>query len=487
MTRQFERSVIPQSALNLDDIELTEAIDRVLQFPAVASKQFLITIGDRSITGMVATQPMIGPWQVPVADAAVTLAGYQTYAGEAFAMGERSPLALIDPKAAARIAVAESLTNIVSADIESLSRVVLSANWMAAAGSNTEEQALFDAVSAVGEEFCPALGIAIPVGKDSLSMQTRWQEGDASKAVVSPLTLIVSSFAPVEDARLTATPELQVCDDSVLVLLHLGSERLGGSALAQVYSQLGDQSPDVEDPQALKTMLNLLIDWKRQGKILAMHDRSDGGLLTTMLEMSFAARTGINIELAEEACLLPALFNEEIGVVLQIAAADLSKLMAIPSVKATVVGSVRTDDQVFIRQANEVLFTASRGKLQQQWALTSYTMQRRRDSAACADEEFASIVITRDENPGLSARLTFDPSQAPAVICAGSPTVAILREQGVNRRSKWPQPLLRRASTAWICICRICPLAPDTFPSFRPSRHVAVFPTATFLAPGRLG
>ena len=248
MTRQFERALIPQSALNLDDIELTQAIDRVLQFPAVASKQFLITIGDRSITGMVATQPMIGPWQVPVADAAVTLAGYRTYAGEAFAMGERSPLALIDPKAAARIAVAESLTNIVSADIESLSRVVLSANWMAAAGSNAEEQALFDAVSAVGEEFCPALGIAIPVGKDSLSMQTRWQEGDTSKAVVSPLTLIVSSFAPVQDARLTATPELQVCDDSVLVLLHLGSERLGGSALAQVYSQLGDQSPDVGRP-----------------------------------------------------------------------------------------------------------------------------------------------------------------------------------------------------------------------------------------------
>ena len=235
-------------------------------------------------------------------------------------------------------------------------------------------------------------------------------------------------------------------------------------------------------------MLNFLIDWKRQGKILAMHDRSDGGLLTTMLEMSFAARTGINIELAEEACLLPALFNEEIGVVLQIAAADLANLMAIPSVKATVVGSVRTDDQVFIRQADEVLFTASRGKLQLQWALTSYTMQRRRDSAACADEEFASLVITRDENPGLSARLTFDPSQAPAVISAGTPTVAILREQGVDGRPKMAQPsLLRPASTAWICICRICPLAPDTFPSFRPSRHVAVFPTATCLAPGEVG
>ena len=219
---------------------------------------------------MVATQPMIGPWQVPVADAAVTLSGYRTYAGEAFAMGERSPLALINPKAAARMAVAESLTNIVSADIESLRRVVLSANWMAAAGSNAEEQALFDAVTAVGEEFCPALGIAIPVGKDSLSMQTRWQEGNDAKAVVSPVTLVVSSFAPVSDTRLTVTPELQDRGDSLLVLLDLGSDsghqRLGGSALAQVYRQLGDQAPDVEDPAHLKALLDLVLSWKRQGK-----------------------------------------------------------------------------------------------------------------------------------------------------------------------------------------------------------------------------
>ena len=432
MTRQFEREHKSLPALDLDDVVLAEAIDRVLQFPAVASKQFLITIGDRSITGMVATQPMIGPWQVPVADAAVTLAGYQTYAGEAFAMGERSPLALIDPKAAARMAVAESLTNIVSADIESLSRVVLSANWMAAAGSNAEEQALFDAVSAVGEEFCPALGIAIPVGKDSLSMQTRWQEGETAKAVVSPLTLIVSSFAPVSDARLTVTPQLQAVDASVLVLLHLGAQRLGGSSLAQVYSQLGDQAPDVEDPQALKALLNLLIDWKRQGKLLAMHDRSDGGLIATLLEMAFAGRMGINIEIADEVAVLPALFNEEIGVVVQIAAADLAEISALTSVHATVVGSIRADEHVVIQQAGERLFSASRGALQQQWARTSYTMQRRRDSAACADEEFASLSSSRAENPGLSARLTFDPAQAPGVIGAASPTIAILREQGVN-------------------------------------------------------
>jgi phosphoribosylformylglycinamidine synthase len=291
MTRQFSRQAIALPGLDLNQVTLEEAISRVLQFPAVASKQFLITIGDRSITGMVATQPMIGPWQVPVADAAVTLSGYRTYAGEAFAMGERSPLALIDPKAAARMAVAESLTNILSADIESLGRVVLSANWMAAAGDNAEEQALYDAVTAVGQEFCPALGIAIPVGKDSLSMQTRWQDGGDAKAVVSPVTLICSSFAPVTDTRLTVTPEVQNNDDTVLVLLDLGGQRLGGSALAQVYSQLGNEAPDVSDPAAFKNLLNLILDWKRQGKILAMHDRSDGGLLATLLEMAFAGRT----------------------------------------------------------------------------------------------------------------------------------------------------------------------------------------------------
>ncbi|HCG70085.1 MAG TPA: phosphoribosylformylglycinamidine synthase, partial [Gammaproteobacteria bacterium] len=433
MTRQFQRQQIQLSPLLLEEVELGDAINRVLQLPAVASKQFLITIGDRSITGLVATQPMIGPWQVPVADAAVTLAGYRTFTGEAFAMGERSPIALIDPKAAARMTVAESLTNIVSADIESLQRVVLSANWMAAAGSNAEEQALFDAVSVVGEEFCPALGIAIPVGKDSLSMQTRWQDGEQTKAVVSPLTLVVSSFAPVLDARLTVTPQLQDHEDSVLVLLHLDDEqRLGGSALAQVYSQLGDQAPDVEDPETLKALLNLLIDWKRQGKILAMHDRSDGGLLATLLEMAFAARMGLNIDLPAETQVLSVLFNEEIGMVVQVAAALLPELLAIDQIHATVVGSVRCDEQVIIQQDGQEIFAASRAELQQQWARTSYTLQRRRDSSACADEEFAAIALSREENPGLSARLTFDPAEVPGVIGRATPTVAILREQGVN-------------------------------------------------------
>lgn len=432
MTRRFVREQSSLPDLSLQHVVLDEAIARVLQFPAVASKQFLITIGDRSITGMVATQPMIGPWQVAVADAAVTLAGYRTVAGEAFAMGERSPLALIDPSASARMAVAESLTNIVSADIESLQRVVLSANWMAAAGSNAEEQALFDAVTAIGESFCPALGIAIPVGKDSLSMQTRWQDNEVDKAVVSPLTLIVSSFAPVSDARLTVTPELQEREDAVLVLLDMGGQRMGGSTLAQVYSQLGNDAPDVDDPNALKALLNQVLAWKREGRVLAMHDRSDGGLLACVLEMAFAGRMGVTLDLPEQASVLPTLFNEEVGIVLQIAEADLAAITAAAPVKCTIVGRSRQDDEVVIRQGEQTLFSASRGELQQQWGRTSYLMQRRRDSAGCADEEFAAIKNTREQDPGLSARLTFDPAEVPAVIGSAQPSIAILREQGVN-------------------------------------------------------
>jgi phosphoribosylformylglycinamidine synthase len=369
---------------------------------------------------------------VPVADAAVTLSGYHTYAGEAFAMGERSPLALIDPKAAARMAVAESLTNIVSADIESLSRVVLSANWMAAAGDNAEEQALFDAVTAVGQEFCPSLGIAIPVGKDSLSMQTRWQDGGEAKAVVSPVTLICSSFAPVTDARLTVTPELQNIDDTVLVLVDLGGQRLGGSVLAQVYRQLGNDAPDVSDSKAFKALLNLVLDWKRQGKIFAMHDRSDGGLLATLLEMAFAGRTGLSVDLASNAQVLRTLFNEEVGFVLQIAVGDLADLEQQAPGGCQIVARLRSDERILIRQDENELFCASRADLQQQWAKTSHAIQRRRDSAACADEEFAGIRSCRKDNPGLSAKLTFDPNDVPHVLGKTKPVIAILREQGVN-------------------------------------------------------
>ena len=434
--RQFVRGEAKSRGLELADVTLDDAISRVLQFPTVASKKFLITIGDRSITGLVACQPMVGPWQEPVADVAVTLSGHHTFCGEAFAMGERSPLALINPKAAARMTVAETLTNLVAADLSALDRVVLSANWMAAAGSDAEDQALFDAVTAVGEEFCPALGIAIPVGKDSLSMQTRWQQGNTERRVVSPLTLIVSGFAPVDDVRETLTPVLKSQPDSVLVLLEFGQRRLGGSCLAQVYSQLGDQAPDIDDAGAFKAMLDWLLEAKRQGHILALHDRSDGGLLTSLLEMAFASRQGIEIDLDGAEDLLAMLFNEEIGFIAQVDSAQLSNIQAQAPCLCTPIARLRDDDAVLIRHGGATVGHYTRVELQQHWAKTSHRMQRLRDNETCADEEFAGIALSRAQDPGLNAKLTFEPAtrtlDAPNINVGVKPSMAVLREQGVN-------------------------------------------------------
>ena len=446
MQRSFSRQQLPSTDLDLAEVKLDEAIKRVLEFPAVASKQFLITIGDRSITGMVANQQMIGPWQVPVADVAVTIRGYKTYRGEAFAMGERSPVALINPQAAARLAVAESLTNIISADIESVDRVVLSANWMAASGANAEEQSLFDAVYAVGEEFCPALGIAIPVGKDSLSMQTRWQDTDTqvNKAVVSPVTLIVSSFAPVSDVRLTLTPEIRLQEgsssqDSSLVLLHFGAQRLGGSVLGQVYNQIGSIAPDVDDPALFRATLDFLIKQNRSGSLLACHDRSDGGVLTTLLEMSFAGRCGLIIDIPQQENDFEWLFNEELGFVVQVADAILDDFLKQVPCLATVVAKAQPQEDIIIRQNGDDLYISTRAELQQTWAQTSYLMQRKRDNEECAAEEFASILPRRDQSVGLSADLGFDVQEditaklkSISINTQQQPRVAILREQGVN-------------------------------------------------------
>ena len=432
MTRSFTTETVTLPRLQLAGVELAEALDRVLQFPAVGSKQFLITIGDRSITGMIASQPMLGPWQVPVADAAVTLASFSGYAGEAFAMGERSPLALINPSASARMAVAESLTNLICADLEALERVVLSANWMAAAGENAEEQALFEAVTAVGETFCPALGVAIPVGKDSLSMRTRWQEDGVDRSVVSPLTLIVSAFAPVNDANATVTPVLQPDMDTTLILLHLGGQRLGGSCLAQVYGQMGDVAPDVEDPQALRELLNWVLEAKRAGQVLAMHDRSDGGVLVTLLEMAFAGRLGLDITVPDSDELLDFLFNEEVGLVLQVRNADLADLEAAAPGQWQSLAQLRADEQIVITHQGGACFAGGRGELQQCWARTSHRLQRLRDDEACADEEYAALELDRTQDPGLTAALTFDPSAAFRVNTMSKPAIAILREQGVN-------------------------------------------------------
>ncbi|MEQ8991239.1 MAG: phosphoribosylformylglycinamidine synthase [Pseudomonadales bacterium] len=432
MERRFERSSPARLPLQLDGISIEAALERVLRFPAVGSKQFLVTIGDRSITGLVAREQMVGPWQVPVADVAVTLAGFRTRAGEAFAMGERPPLALIDPAASARMAVGEALTNHDAAPVVDFGRVVLSANWMAAAGDNADEQALFDAVRAVGMALCPALGIAIPVGKDSLSMRTRWDDGDVS----APLTLIASAFAPVLDAAQTLTPQLRLDQgDSRLLLVDLGSgrDRLGGSALAQCFGQLGDRAPDLDDPAGFRRALEAIQRLNAAGRVLAYHDRSDGGLIACLLEMAFAGRCGIDVELAEGVDLLAGLFSEELGVVLQVRSGDLAAVTAeLQGVRCVDLGAPRADGVVLVRQGGRERLRADRADLQQTWAETSYRMQRLRDNPQCADEERALIADAAD--PGLSSRASFDPADdvtAP-FIGRARPRLAVLSEQGVN-------------------------------------------------------
>ena len=433
MRRSIRRRARKPAPLDLQGIDLQEAIDLVLGFPAVASKQYLVTIGDRSITGLVGQEQMVGPWQTPVSDVAVTLAGYQTYRGEAMAMGERSPLALIDPAASARMAVAEALTNLFAADVESLNRVVLSANWMAAAGADGEDEALHDAVRALGMELCPALGIAIPVGKDSLSMATRWRDGQGEHQVVAPLTLIVSAFAPVADARRTLVPVLRP-EPSRLLLVDLagGRRRLGGSALAQCFGQLGDDCPDLDDPTALAAALEATVRLNRQGLLLAYHDRSDGGLLAALAEMAFAGRVGWDIDIDEED-LLACLFAEELGIVVQVADAQVAAVKArYGGAEVVDLGRVRSDERLRISHKGELRLDAERSAWQRRWAQPSYWMQRRRDNPQTADEEYAAIA---SGDPGLSAQLTFDPNDDPAAsfaVVRSRPRAAILREQGVN-------------------------------------------------------
>jgi phosphoribosylformylglycinamidine synthase len=434
----IEPKLVP---LKRDEIDLCAAACRVLSFPSVADKRFLITIGDRSVGGLVARDQMVGPWQVAVADVAVTATDFLGDTGAAMAMGERSPLALIDAPASGRMAVGEALTNLAAASIASLSEVKLSANWMAAAGSAGEDVRLFETVKAVGLELCPALGIAIPVGKDSLSMQTVWRQDEQDIVMTAPLSLIVSAFAPVVDIRKTLTPELRLdAGPTQLLLIDLGGgeHRLGGSVLAQVYRQLGNEVPDLDDPKVFKAFFETLQRLNEQGLLLAYHDRSDGGLFATLCEMAFAAHRGLDIDLAGLGSdTLAVLFAEELGAVIQIREKDLIEVMDRFQEMGLGpfchrIGQPRQDQRIVIQYGDEVLFTETRTELQRIWSETSYRMQALRDHPECARQEFDALLDEAD--PGLNALLNFDPEED---LCLpdyrkARPRIAILREQGVN-------------------------------------------------------
>jgi phosphoribosylformylglycinamidine synthase len=383
---------------------------------------------------------MIGPWQVPVSDVAVSLMDYDGYAGEAMAMGERTPLALLDAPASGRIAVGEAITNIAAAGIHRLSDVKLSANWMAAAGHPGEDAALYDTVRAVAMALCPALGISIPVGKDSLSMKTTWSDDGVERAVTAPISLIVSAFAPVPDARQVLTPQLRLdCGETILLLVDFGNgqNRLGASALAQVYGCLGDTAPDLDDPEMLKAFFAAVQLLHSRGLLLAYHDRSDGGLFATFAEMAFASRCGLAISLDElPGEPVPLLFNEELGAVLQVRSADRHDVVAAfetGGLRCVAIGELASGERIRIAREGVTLFDESRIELHRAWSRTTHAMQRLRDNPDAADQEHERILDAAD--PGLSPRLGFDPAQdiaAPFIGKGARPRVAILREQGVN-------------------------------------------------------
>ena len=445
MTRDV-RSVEPRRlAFDVSQIDLRDAAYRVLRLPAVADKTFLITIGDRTVGGLISRDQLVGPWQVPVSDVAVTVADHEGYAGEAMAMGERTPVAVVDAPASGRLAVGEALTNILAADIDSLKDIRLSANWMAACGEPGEDAALYETVHAVGKELCPALGIAIPVGKDSLSMKTVWRENEATKSVVAPVSLIISAFAPVKDVRRTLTPTLLMDERPTslwLIDLSAGQHRLGGSALAQVYGELGDAAPDVDDPRRLVNLTAALAEMRAASLLLAYHDRSDGGLFTTLVEMAFAGSCGLDIALpAAGGPAAAQLFAEELGVVVQIMADDEFRFTEILarhglSKAALYLGAPTSDLRVRFTVGSSQ-FDESWVELRRAWSETSWQMRRLRDDPDCADEEYSTQ--THPNDPGLSVSLSFDPEQdvaAPYIAKSVRPAVAILREEGVNSNTE---------------------------------------------------
>ena len=444
-------------SLELSNVSLSDAADRILSLPTVAEKTFLITIGDRSVTGMVNRDQMVGPWQVPVADCGVTASALDSYHGEAMSLGERTPVALLNFGASARLAVAESLTNIAGTDIGDLNRIKLSANWMSPAGHPGEDAGLYEAVKAIGEELCPALGLTIPVGKDSMSMKTQWEEDGESKSVTSPLSLVITAFGAVEDIRKTVTPELRTDKGEtrlVAIDLSKGKKRLGGSCLAQVYKQLGNETPDVDNAETLKGFFNAMQTLVRQEKLIAYHDISDGGLFTTVTEMAFAGHTGVDIDISElsngASDDLATLFNEELGGVIQIRESDVDAIHAVLAEHGildccTDIGRLNNEDTIRFSRDGDVVLENSRTYYRTVWAQTTYRMQSLRDNPECAQQEHDVKFDTED--PGLNTELTFDINEdivsdlivkdAQASVNGtanglANPRVAILREQGVN-------------------------------------------------------
>jgi len=404
----------------------------------------LITIGDRTVTGMVARDQMVGPWQIPVADVAVTTTTFDTYQGEAMALGERTPVALINHGASARLAVGEALTNIAASNIGDIKRIKLSANWMAAAGHPGEDAGLYEAVKAIGEELCPALGLSIPVGKDSMSMKTTWQDSansQSEKSVTSPLSLIITAFAAVKDVRSTLTPELDTKTKGKLYLLDIsgGKQRIGGSCLAQVFNATGSEAPDVDDAQKLLGFFNAIQKMHDKGLLDAYHDRSDGGLFITLVEMAFAAKCGLDIDISALGNTINAtLFNEELGAVVQVADEHLEAVKLILNEfhlasSFTQIASINDNDTIDIRHDQTSIYKQARGDLRTLWASTTHAMQSLRDNPHCAKEELETKQDNQD--PGLHASLSFDINEdvaAPFIVRGVKPKLAVLREQGVN-------------------------------------------------------
>ena len=434
-----------EKPFNAGNIDITEAAYRVLRLPTVAAKNFLITIGDRSVGGMTHRDQMVGKYQTPVADCAVTMMGFNTYRGEAMSMGEKPTVALFDAPTSGRMCVGEAITNIAAVNIGDIGNIKLSANWMAACGNEGEDEKLYRTVEAVSKA-CQALDLSIPVGKDSLSMKTVWQDGEEKKSVVSPLSLIISAFAPVQDVRKTVTPELKNVEDSVLLFIDLGfgKARMGGSAFGQVYNNMSGEAPDLDDTGRLKAFYGVIQQLVAEDKLLAYHDRSDGGLFATLVEMAFAGRCGLNVDLtslvANQADVneasIRALFNEELGAVIQIAKQDVAAAEALFKAAALplhAVATIGSDEKIVIRNQAGIVLEQNRAGLQRAWQETSHAIQRLRDNPACANSEFA--LIDDNERSALFADVKFDVNEdiaAPFINSGAKPKIAILREQGVN-------------------------------------------------------